>query len=88
MEQIAILKNPRLWVDDRDLVTLRFDACQEGSAALQVIYLEGPPQATHSSRARLVELIRAAGSFDKLDGLPIIVERGTGTMTYVRPASV
>lgn len=86
MEQIAILKNPKLWVDDRGAVTLRFDAAQEGHSALQIIWLEGP--FASEGAEKLVELIQAAGNFDKLDGLPIIVEREARTTTYVRPASI
>lgn len=85
-EQLAILKTPRLAVDDRDYVTLRFDAKLEGRAALQVIYLEGP----NAEPDRIADLIRAAGSYERLQGLPIIVYRDDErrTMHYVRPADV
>lgn len=83
MEQLAILRNPRLSVDDRDYVALRFDASTEGTSALQMICLEGPDEDV----ARFNELIRAAGNFNKLNGLPIIVKRDGGFMLYKRPAN-
>ena len=91
METIAILKNPRLSVDDRDLVALRFDAAVDGRVgALQLLYLEGSGAHVVVHIAQFIELIRAAGSFDRLAGTPIIVERDpvARTMHYVRPADV
>jgi hypothetical protein len=90
METIAILKNPRLSVDDCDLVALRFDAAVDGRGALQLLYLEGSGARVVVHIAQFIELIRAAGSFDRLAGTPIIVERDpvARTMHYVRPADV
>lgn len=82
--QLAILKNPRLAVDDRGTVTLRFDAAIEGLRALQIIDLERDKLGT----AKLVDLIHAAGSFERLEGTPILVEKDISIMTYLRPANV
>lgn len=89
METIAILRNPSLSVGDRDYVTLQFDAALPGRVALQVIYLEDADDspAPHGSK-QFIELLRAAGSFERLNGLPIIVEdnRESRTILYRRPA--
>lgn len=87
-QQLAILRNPHFWVDDRGLVTLRFDATQEGLRALQVLYLQNSMGVNLEGAQQIIDLIQAAGDFVKLDGLPILVEKADGMMHYLRPADV
>jgi hypothetical protein len=85
MEQMAIIRQPRLGCSDRGMVALSFETyINESSAALQVLWVE----TNDEDRAKAFDLLRAVDDVSKLDGKPCLVEVSSGMIRYLRQMKI
>jgi hypothetical protein len=83
MEQMAIIRNPKLGCSDRGTVALSFDTyINESSAALQVLWME------NGDVERALELLRTVDDVRRLDGKACLVEVSSATIRYLRPMKI
>lgn len=85
MEQMAIIRKPRMGCSDRGTVALSFDTyINESSAALQVLWVENSDE----DREKAFALLRTVDDVSGLDGRPCLVEVSLATIRYLRPMSI
>jgi hypothetical protein len=85
MEQMAVIREPRLGCSDRGVVALSFSTfISESSAALQVLWVEGSDE----DREKAFALLRTVDDVSALDGKPCLVEVDSCMIRYLRPLAI
>lgn len=85
MEQMAIIRNPRLGCSDRGVVALSFDTyITDSTAASQWLWVESNDE----DRQKAFDLLRTVDDVARLDGRPCWVEVSSSTISYLRPMAI
>jgi hypothetical protein len=85
MEQLAIIRRPKMGCSDRGSVALSFDTyISDNSAALQVLWVEDNDR----DREKAFELLRGVEDVSQLEGQPCWVDKSSSMIRYLRPAAI
>lgn len=83
MEQLAIIRRPKLGASDRGTVALSFESyIADSAAALQVLWVE----ANEDDAKRAWQLLGSVRDVAQLEGKPCWVDVDGGMIRYLRPA--